>query len=156
MPVLLNYSVPLVTLLGETHVGVSRLHSLLFLINEAYIPAKLFALPFYCATFGLISNKNQHLLIWLTPSPNIFLILILVNSDVNESKLSNHYLHFLNEFQPHSERPISFAYCTVSFMMELHPFSLISSFPLPHILPYSSRAHSPVNSPLRSFKHQSS
>lgn len=56
---LLNYSMTLVTLLGKTYVGVSRLHSLLFLINETYIPAKLFALLFHCATFDLISEQES-------------------------------------------------------------------------------------------------
>lgn len=50
----------------------------------------------------------MYLLTWLTPSLHIFLILILVNSDVSENQLLNHYLNFLNESQPPSgEEPVS-------------------------------------------------
>ena len=77
---LLNYSVPLVTLSGETHVGVSRLHSLLFLINETYIPAKLFALLFYCVRFELISQQGST----FTNLVNTFSEYILYHVDFNE------------------------------------------------------------------------
>lgn len=143
VPVLLNFCMPLVILLGKTYVGVSRLHNLLFLINETYFPVKLFAL--FVPLCYIWTDKLTRIYIYYPGFSDISPILILMSTEVNENGTFNQCLNFLEEFQPPSAEPS----LTIIYE-EPQPFYFLfvdtPCTPLPHHT-HCSTAHSSIGPP---------